>query len=274
MIELEEYLPISVVLTGLLLIIGFTCFREIKAVEEELRQAELKKQRKKRNRKGKHDSSHYKYLIAIDLEATCWEKRQRNCQEIIEFPAVLINLETGKIEKEFHQYVRPVEIPELSDYCVNLTGIPQETVDAADLLPDVIESFTLWIKETIKKKKLVLAKMKPEDPVGNCIIVTWGNWDILIQLRNETRRKNIRKPSYFNQFMDLKQIFVETYRRMDAFTFADALDQSKLVFEGRPHSGIDDARMTAYLAFKMFKDGAHFRYTKDFNQNRFMNRPF
>lgn len=37
--------------------------------------------------------SHFKYLIVIDFEATCFEKPfNRSKQEIIEFPAVLLSL--------------------------------------------------------------------------------------------------------------------------------------------------------------------------------------
>lgn len=65
-----------------------------------------------------------KYLIVIDFESTCWEERRAStpAPEIIEFPAVLVNLETGKIEEEFRQYVMPLEFPQLSQFCTTLTG--------------------------------------------------------------------------------------------------------------------------------------------------------
>ena len=43
----------------------------------------------------------------------------------VEFPAILLNLQTGNIESEFHQYVLPEENPLLSDFCKQLTGITQ-----------------------------------------------------------------------------------------------------------------------------------------------------
>lgn len=48
-----------------------------------------------------------------------------NKQEIIEFPAVLLNCHTGKVEDEFQFYCRPVINPSLTDYCIKLTGITQ-----------------------------------------------------------------------------------------------------------------------------------------------------
>ncbi|KXJ73942.1 hypothetical protein RP20_CCG014703 [Aedes albopictus] len=79
-------------------------------------------------------SSHptFQYLIIIDFEATCWsaedaQKWRKN--EIIEFPAVLLNLSNGQIESEFRQYVMPIENPRLSEFCTQLTGIRQDQVE-------------------------------------------------------------------------------------------------------------------------------------------------
>lgn len=249
--------------------------REIEEVEKLIQEQNQKRIRKKfRHQQMRKPDVPYKYLIAIDFEATCFEKPyNRNIQEIIEFPAVLIDLESQKIVKEFQRYVRPVEIPVLSDYCVDLTGITQETVDAGDLLENVIDDFVKWIKETISEYKLILPKTKRGNLVGNCILCTWGNWDFLIQLRNECSRKKIRRPPFFNQWMDLKEIYTEKGTFKQKFSFGDALEQSKLDFEGRPHSGLDDARMTAKLAAKMFKEGSLLRVTKDLN-NGILNRNF
>lgn len=43
----------------------------------------------------------------------------------VEFPAVLLDLQTGKIIDEFQQFVLPRENPKLSDFCKTLTGISQ-----------------------------------------------------------------------------------------------------------------------------------------------------
>lgn len=235
-----------------------------------------KRIRKKARRRAVKDHP-YKYLICVDFEATCWDMpmyNKRKIQEIIEFPAVLINLVTGEIEKEFQRYVRPTEIPELSEYCINLTGINQETVDKGALIQDVIEEFRLWVKETVKEKDLILPKTKKSSLEGNCALVTWTNWDFLIQLRNECNRKQIRRPSFFNNWIDLKEIFLEKFSKKDQFSFSEALAISNLEFVGRPHSGLDDARMTALLASKLHKEGAFFRITKDMNHYAKLNRPF
>ena len=43
----------------------------------------------------------------------------------VEFPAVLLDLQTGVVMDEFQQYVQPQENPILSDFCKELTGISQ-----------------------------------------------------------------------------------------------------------------------------------------------------
>lgn len=64
------------------------------------------------------------YVLVIDFESTCWQGVMfgKSDVEIIEFPAVLLNLATGVIEEQFHQFVMPTERPQLSDFCTNLTG--------------------------------------------------------------------------------------------------------------------------------------------------------
>lgn len=80
----------------------------------------------KRKKKQKYPKSHnYKYLLIIDFEATCWDPsvagNKKIKQEIIEFPACLLNLHSGIIEDEFRSYCKPVEQPILSgNFCEQL----------------------------------------------------------------------------------------------------------------------------------------------------------
>ena len=85
------------------------------------------------------------YYLVIDFECTCIESRVTTWHhEIIEFPCVLVNAKTNKIIDTFREYVKPVENPELSEFCTQLTGITQEDVDNASTLPVVLERFFNW----------------------------------------------------------------------------------------------------------------------------------
>jgi 2'-phosphotransferase len=60
----------------------------------------------------------YEFALVLDFEATCEDKKKLNCQEIIEFPVVPVNLRTQEVlsDKIFHHYVRPEVNPKLSKF--------------------------------------------------------------------------------------------------------------------------------------------------------------
>lgn len=64
-----------------------------------------------------------KYLLVLDFEATCGDAV--SCNEIIEFPTLVYDLKEEKVQATFHEYVRPVIHPTLTEFCTNLTGISQ-----------------------------------------------------------------------------------------------------------------------------------------------------
>eukprot|EP00118_Oscarella_pearsei_P017186 m.169456 g.169456 ORF g.169456 m.169456 type:complete len:72 (+) comp38997_c1_seq7:72-287(+) len=53
----------------------------------------------------------YDYFLVLDFEATCDNKIKIDPMEIIEFPVLLLNSKTLKIEDTFHSYVRPTVNP-------------------------------------------------------------------------------------------------------------------------------------------------------------------
>ena len=69
----------------------------------------------------------FDYVVVIDFEATC-DKDMNGLkpQEIIEFPAVIVDCRRLTLEDSFH--VKPVHHPILTDFCRNLTGINQDQV--------------------------------------------------------------------------------------------------------------------------------------------------
>lgn len=76
--------------------------------------------------------TYYDYLVVIDFEATCDNTRNENPRpirnerpEIIQFPAILVNVRTMEVEGIFNSIVKPVEAPVLSEFCTCLTGITQ-----------------------------------------------------------------------------------------------------------------------------------------------------
>jgi len=85
--------------------------------------------------------------IILDLEATCWEKRDQQPNEIIEIGAVRVG-EDKRVQDEFCTFVKPIVHPQLSAFCTQLTSITQQQVDAAPEFPAALEAFQQWIKQS------------------------------------------------------------------------------------------------------------------------------
>jgi len=68
------------------------------------------------------------YLVVIDLESTWDQPVNLQPMEIIEFTAVLVNLNMQKLEGSFQTFVKPDCHPQLSQFCKLLTGIQQAEV--------------------------------------------------------------------------------------------------------------------------------------------------
>ena len=69
-----------------------------------------------------------RYLLILDFEATCGKSGSGfplDQMEIIEFPTIVYDLQEGKEVGRFHEYVRPVIRPQLTEFCIELTGITQ-----------------------------------------------------------------------------------------------------------------------------------------------------
>ena len=47
------------------------------------------------HKRQRRNAQPFGYLIVIDFESTCWKDAKHRTQEIIEFPAVLLNTTTG-----------------------------------------------------------------------------------------------------------------------------------------------------------------------------------
>lgn len=122
-----------------------------------------------------------------------------------EFPAVLLNLQTGTTEAELAQYVKPTQFPILSEFCMKLTGIKQTDVGNASILKDVLVSFDEWIKRLSTEKKFVFRD--DGDEKQNVAICTWTDFDIGVYLKGECSRKLIEVPDYFNRRIDARTIY-------------------------------------------------------------------
>lgn len=98
------------------------------------------------------------------------------CSVPVEFPAVLLNAATGRIEAEFHTFVQPQEQPVLSEFCTTLTGVTQKQVDEGVPLHICLSQFLKWLQEIQKEKKILFSSDIPRNAIPEaklCTFVTW-----------------------------------------------------------------------------------------------------
>lgn len=192
-------------------------------------------------------SQDFQYFVVIDFEATCDRERNPHPQEIIEFPSVIVSSVTGQLEACFQTYVRPTCNQLLSDFCKDLTGIQQIQVDRGVTLSEALLRHDKWLeKKGIKNT--------------NFAVVTWSNWDCRVMLESECRFKKIRKPPYFNRWINLKIPFRQIYGGVRC-NLKEAVEMAGLAWQGRPHCGLDDAKNTARLLALLMHRGMRFSIT-------------
>ncbi len=172
-----------------------------------------------------------KYII-VDLEATCWEQKGLNKKsEIIEIGALRIN-ENKEIESEFCAFVKPVLNPGLSGFCMKLTTIRQEDVDAAETFEKVTSRFKDWIGK--------------EDYV----LCSWGFYDKK-QFMQDCELHNL-ETGWLNKHISLKHQHALVKKLVKPMGMAGALYLEGLKLNGTHHRGIDDARNIAAIFLKHF----------------------
>ncbi|GMH43081.1 hypothetical protein BSKO_11003 [Bryopsis sp. KO-2023] len=198
----------------------------------------------------------FDYYVVYDFEATCDDIRGFSPQEIIEFSCVVVDASTLDIWQEgFQRYAKPTVKPRLTPFCTQLTGIAQDQVDGASSLKDVLEMHDEWLRELG-----VLAKGKSFVPV------TWTDWDLEKQLQTECLWREIEKPAYYNQWINLKKIFMNATRR--TLPLGRAVEYMDLKWQGRQHCGLDDARNTARLLVRLSHNGAALNVTGRISASR------
>ncbi|NXI33286.1 ERI2 exoribonuclease, partial [Sterrhoptilus dennistouni] len=186
----------------------------------------------------------------------------------VEFPAVLLNTSTGALESEFHMYVQPQEHPILSEFCTELTGITQNQVDEGVPLNICLSQFLKWIQKIQKEKNIIFSTDSQSNSTSEakaCAFVTWTDWDLGVCLHYECKRKQLRKPDILNSWIDLKATYRAFYNRKPK-GLNGALQDLGIAFEGREHSGLDDSRNTARLAWRLICDGCVLKVTKSLDK--------
>ncbi|KAJ3124266.1 hypothetical protein HK098_001276 [Nowakowskiella sp. JEL0407] len=192
-------------------------------------------------------ASEVKYILVLDFEATCSNDKSFGPQEIIEFPIVVVDLESNSVIAEFQEYVRPIRNPILDPFCTQLTGITQETVNAADTFPVVYSRVLSFLKENFLS------------PPHNSLFLTCGDWDLETMLPAQLRVSGIHASPEFSAWINIKVPFRNLFSVRSA-GMTGMLSTLGLPLIGRHHSGIDDARNIAAIMKHLITLGSNMKY--------------
>ncbi|KAK9376796.1 ribonuclease H-like domain-containing protein [Lipomyces chichibuensis] len=202
-----------------------------------------------------------RYILCLDIEATFDGDKSfsHETHEVIELPCILADIKEGKIIDEFHTFVKPSLHPQLTNECIALTGITQVDVDNAPTFREAIQLLDGFMKKHSDK-------LHPPPQIGspppngwpnlgprNYVWVTDGHADIerFLCLRS-CRINRVRLPAYISGgYIDMKLLFKTHFKERGFRRLPDMLAKWGLSFEGREHSGLQDARQVARIMLFM-----------------------
>ncbi|MGL4873364.1 MAG: exonuclease domain-containing protein [Clostridium sp.] len=209
--------------------VSMRLYRECKKVVKEYRKI------LKRNStldKLEEEISRAKTLVFFDFEMNCLVNFKS--VEIISVGACKINLETKKVSR-FYSLIKPQEISELTEKCIEITGLDQDEINSSKGFNEVFEKFGDWVND--------------ED----ALFLFWGGNDIAV-LKNDLRR-NLNKSKealkVLQKNIDFQEVLCkDILNREDMLSLKNGLVEAKLEFEGLQHNAGDDA----YNLFRIYNE--------------------
>lgn len=158
-------------------------------------------------------------ILVVDIEATCWPKAPPpgEVSEIIEVGVAIVKPREGIVERGQSVYVRPVR-SKVSAFCTELTGITQGLVN---------------VEGVAFSDACLSLRQQDSERLG---WASWGDYD---------------RKQFIKQCREIKYPFSETHLNVKYLwalrhgkaqcSVMDALKHQGMPFDGRWHSGRDDA---------------------------------
>lgn len=174
----------------------------------------------------------FQRIVCIDLEMCCWnDGRNPRTGEIIEIGLAEVDFQTKSIIQRSRYIVKP-EADEVSPFCTQLTGLTREDVSKGVPLSEALSS--------------IVRKYGG----SNKIYAAWGRDDYVI--KRECDAKGIPYP--FKEFLNIATIHrISKMVKNKRYGHVKAMRMEGLEWEGRNHSGYDDAYNLARLVLHMFR---------------------
>lgn len=170
-------------------------------------------------------------IVVVDLETTCWEKRERGqMMEVIEMGLCSLDIGSGDITDRQSILVRPV-YSMVSEFCTKLTTLTQEIVETGIGFREAC----LKLEDEYQTKKRVWA--------------SYGDFDRR-QFERECRLKNVPYP-FGSRHINVKTLFAIKHRLAEEIGMDEALDLLGLELVGTHHRGVDDAYNVARILYTL-----------------------
>ncbi|KAJ4726371.1 Polynucleotidyl transferase, ribonuclease H-like superfamily protein [Melia azedarach] len=193
------------------------------------------------------------FFLVLDLEGKI---------EILEFPVLMIDAKTMGFVDLFHRFVRPTKMSEqhINKYIegkYGKFGVDRVWHDTAIPFKEVLQQFEAW---------LIQHRLWGEGRGGRlnrAAFVTCGNWDLKTKVPDQCKVSQIKLPSYFMEWINLKDAFYNFYktRRSDATGMVGMMKNRRISMFGSHHLGIDDTKNIARVLQRMLVDGARMQVT-------------
>ncbi len=166
-------------------------------------------------------------IVVIDIETTCWEKRQRDqLMEVIEIGICLLEIGSGEISDRQSILVKPA-YSEVSEFCTKLTTLTQEVV------------------ETGIEFREACVKLEDEYQTKKRVWASYGDFDRR-QFERECRYKNVPY-AFGSRHINIKTLFAIKHRLSEEVELDKALGLLGLELIGTHHRGVDDAYNAARI---------------------------
>lgn len=203
------------------------------------------------------------HTVCIDIECTCDSPVQLEPMEVIEVACLRLNLTTPRDEllrldefPIFHKFVKPTINPNLTDFCQDLTGIMQSTVDKAPTIDVVIQELVQWLKD----ERLIDSNGQK---IERFAFASCGNFDLITLksiIEDSQANNNLELPIYFKEWINVKRTFVNHKREWpkSLYHMLELLGEEPF---GRLHSAKDDCMNLAKVVDLLHRDGCKFDIT-------------
>lgn len=171
----------------------------------------------------KEDLTKKQDIIFFDFEMNCLTDFKS--VEIISIGAVKTSV-SGEVKDKFYRTIKPSGVSQLSEKCIEITGLLQKEIDRSMNFNYVFNEFFEWSKNSSK------------------VFCFWGGNDLKV-LQNDYKR-NLSKSKVVMEILtnnyDFQEIFCkDIIKQDDLLSIKNALKHLKKDFIGNEHNALNDA---------------------------------